>query len=237
LNALRPVLPIVLLASGCVSARSAVAPQVEPRVPVLLVHGIDDSSRTLEPLRRHLLEVGFTELEVVDLDPNDGAVGLGVAAVQVEAGARRLQARTGAPRIDVVAFSMGALISRYWLRRMPEHVPVRRFVSISGPHHGTLTGYLRSNDGARQMRPSSPFLQDLQRDEGEWDGVQVFSFWTPLDLMILPASSSRLAGAAQQTFPVIAHPLMLRDRRVFRAIVLALTEGRLASAAWAPSWP
>ena len=116
---------------------------------------------------------------------------------------------------------------------------VRTYVSISGPHHGTWTGYLRFNEGARQMRVGSPFIQDLGRDEGEWGGTAVYSFWTPLDLMIVPPSSSRLKGAREKTFRVIAHPLMLFDSGVMNAVAQALEglplQGR--SRARAPSWP
>jgi hypothetical protein len=47
-----------------------------------------------------------------------------------------------------------------------------------------------------------------------------------MDLMILPASSSKLEGARERTFPVILHPLMVSDGRVLRAVEEALSVER-----------
>jgi len=133
---------------------------------------------------------------------------------------------------------MGALVARYWLTRVPGHVPVRRYVSISGPHHGTWIGFARRNAGGEQMRPGSPFLQELAKDEGQWGPVEAYSFWTPFDLVIVPPSSSRLRGAVMRTFPVVLHPLMMSDARVLDAVIEALGGPRaLRPLERTPSWP
>lgn len=222
--------------AGC--ATLPPVPRLPDTLPVLLVHGIDDSSRGFSAMRARLARGGWAEVDAIDLTPNDGSSGIPALAAQVQRGVERLRARTGAAKVDVVAFSMGALVTRWYLMRLGGATAVRKFVSLSGPHHGTLLGYLRWNAGGEQMRPHSPLLDDLARDEGQWGGVEVLSFWTPLDVMIVPASSSRLEGAAHQTFPVLVHPLMLCDGRVLDAVEAALA-GRFAQqpGARAPQWP
>jgi triacylglycerol esterase/lipase EstA (alpha/beta hydrolase family) len=216
-----------VLASGC-ATMSAPLPNANvpktPHVPVLLAHGIDDTARNLRPIARRLHKLGWAEaeVEICEFHPNDGTGGLLPLVEQLDRSARALAARTGAEKIDIVAFSMGALVARYWLMRVPGHVPVRRYVSISGPHHGTLIGYLRWNAGGEQMRPNSRLLLDLAKDEGQWGAVEVYSFWTPLDLVVVPAISSRLKGAVERTFPVVLHPLMMYDGRVISAVAEAL---------------
>jgi triacylglycerol lipase len=195
----------------------------------LLIHGLDDDARGLRPMSDFLVARGWWDVQAIELTPNDGSSGLVALAQQVDRAAQVLVERTGTSEIDVVAFSMGALVARYWMRRMTPPAKVRTYVSISGPHHGTWTGYLRFNEGARQMRVGSPFVRDLERDEGEWGGTTVYSFWTPLDLMILPATSSRLKGAREKTFRVIAHPLMLFDEGVLAAVAQALAGVPLGS--------
>jgi triacylglycerol esterase/lipase EstA (alpha/beta hydrolase family) len=194
------------------------------RLPVLVVHGIDDTHQKVEPICQALRAAGWDQVATCDMVPNNGDAGIAELARQVKEAAQALQSRTGATHCDVVAFSMGALVSRYWLQRLAGKEMVRRFISIAAPHGGTLTAYARWNAGATDMRPGSPLLQDLQQEPLPWGDVQVTTFWTPFDLMILPASSGRLEGAVDRTFPVLAHPWMLTDRRVQRAIIQTLSQ-------------
>jgi triacylglycerol lipase len=227
------LVPLTLRAQGAPRDRAGTLSRplpggaVQSRLtPVLLVHGIDDDALTLGPLADELTRAGFQDVQRVELKPNDGAAPIAVLAEQVAEAARSLRTRTGSERIDVVGFSMGALVSRYYLQRLEGRDHVRRFVSISGPHAGTLMGWLRANPGARDMRPGSELLRGLAADEAPFGDVQVFTLWTPLDLMILPSWSSQLAGARERTIPVILHPLMLRDGRVLRSVQEALTVER-----------
>ena len=48
------------------------------------------------------------------------------------------------------------------------------------------------------------------------------SLYTPMDLVILPATSSRMKQARNISVPVLAHPLMVLDGRCLRAVVEAL---------------
>jgi triacylglycerol lipase len=210
--------------AGCASV-----PRVQPspeRVPVLFVHGIDDNPSAFEAIRREFQREGWPaeRLAVARLHPNNGQAPIEVLAWQVRRAAEGLRRRTGAERIDVVSFSLGALTTRYWLQALGGHAHVRRFVSLSGPHHGTYMAYTRNERALVQMRPGSDLLRDLNRPrEKPFGNTEVFSFWTPLDGTIVPAESSRLPGATERTFLVPLHPMMLGDPSVLSAVREALT--------------
>ncbi|MCE9673779.1 alpha/beta fold hydrolase [Myxococcus stipitatus] len=190
---------------------------------MLLVHGIDNDASAFDALRERLEREGWRHVHALSLTPNDGTEELPRLARQVATEAEALRARAGVSRVDVVGFSMGALVTRYWLQMMAGRERVRRFVSISGPHAGTWLAALRRGRGVAQMRPGSRLLRALQQDPAPWGDVEVHSFWTPWDLTILPASSSHLAGAVEErTFPVLLHPWMLTDERVLDAVEEAL---------------
>ena len=191
--------------------------------PLLCVPGIDDTSARFNKMRAALLKRGVDRVAVLDIIPSDGSIAFEVMAGQVQAAAQTLQQTTPAAKIDIVAFSMGTLAVRYYLQRLGGRSLVRRFISIAGPHHGTLMAYLRQNIGCRQMRPGSAWLRDLSADKNAWGGVEVFSFWTPLDLMIVPAHSSILEQGQTRTFGVLLHPWMLSDKRVIEAVAQTLT--------------
>jgi triacylglycerol lipase len=195
-----------------------------PPNPVLLVHGIYDTGRVFDSLAPKLRAEGW-HVETIDMVPNNGDASLAVLAEQVRDKVARMRAETGAPRVDLVAFSLGGIVSRYYLQRLGGAPQVQRFVTISSPHAGTLTGYVRWNPGVIEMRRGSAFLADLNRD---WSTtaqqVKVTSVWTPLDLMIVPANSSQLPGARNLTVPVALHPLMLVDNRCHALVLEALRE-------------
>jgi len=154
--------------------------------------------------------------------PPDGTLAIESMAEQVAGAVQGLLKEHSARQVDIVAYSMGSLVTRYYLQRLGGKAVVRRFVSIAGPHHGTLAAYLRNNLACRQMRPGSAFLNDLNGDEDLWGGVEVVSYWTPLDLMIFPAVTSRLARADNRRFWVLAHPFTVSDQRLMEAVVKTL---------------
>lgn len=197
--------------------------------PVLLVHGIDDTGAVFDAMRPHLQAAGF-QVESLDMVPNNGDASLTALAGQIRDKVEAVRLQTGSERVDVVAFSLGGIASRYYLQRLGGAERVQRFVTLSSPHHGTLTGFLRWNPGATELRTGSAFLADLNRD---WDAtarkVQVTSIWTPFDLMIVPAVSSRLPGATEVLVPVALHPWMLRDGRCAEAVAAALRQDQSSS--------
>ena len=194
-------------------------------VPVILIHGIDDTAALFRRMQPFLEQRGFS-VHSFNLTPNDGTASLGRLARQVEHYVRERLADGEA--FDIVGFSMGAMIARYYVQRLEGLARVRRFVTLAAPHHGTWTAYLRNNPGARDMRPGSPFLQDLNRNAESLSGLSFTSIWTPLDLMIVPSSSSRLSVGRSIPVLSLAHPLMVRDGRVLRLVESILTDGALS---------
>ena len=187
---------------------------------VLLVPGIWNTGQQFDPLRRTLEKGGVGPVRSVDLVPNSGAVPLHELARQVASAARRLRDECGSERVDVVGFSMGSLVSRYWIQRDGGRNLVRRFVSIAGPQRGTLLAFGSSLPGIRDMRPRSSLLRDLAGHDDVWREVELHCLWTPFDLMILPARSGVLPGARSVLrFPVLLHRHMIRDRRVIEAVL------------------
>jgi triacylglycerol lipase len=188
-------------------------------VPALLVHGIWNTGENFARMCAALEAAGIAPTRAIDLAPNDGRASIATLAEQVDAAAQRLAGEAGPSRIDVVGFSMGALVSRYWIQRLGGRARVRRFVSISGPHAGTASAYALPFAGVREMRPGSSLLADLARDADPWGDVEVHCIWTPYDLMVFPARSAILPRARTvKRFPVAMHRWMVTDARVISAV-------------------
>lgn len=186
---------------------------------VILVHGIFDTAKIFTSMSSWLQRSGFRPL-APNLTPSSGAVGLDELAAQL--GAFVDQHLSPEESFDLVGFSMGGLISRYYVQRLGGLDRVGRLITISAPHHGTYTAYALGNPGSKQMRPGSAFLEELNRDAPLLENVRFASVWTPLDLMILPAESSRLGVGEEFRIPVAIHPWMLRSRRSLELVAKLL---------------
>jgi triacylglycerol esterase/lipase EstA (alpha/beta hydrolase family) len=189
--------------------------------PVLLVHGINDTGAVFNKMAFYLRQQGLS-MYTVDLIPNNGSEVLEKLAQQV---ANYVNDTFEVARpVDIVGFSMGGIVSRYYIQRLGGINKVQRFITISSPHKGTIIAYGTWLAGAVQMRPNSDFINDLNADFKMLKQLNFTSIWTPYDLMILPATSSRLGIGKEVTIPVILHPLMLTDTRTLTIVADALRE-------------
>jgi triacylglycerol lipase len=187
--------------------------------PVVLVHGINDTGAKLRPIADCLHSLG-RPVYSVNLSPNDGSALLEVLASQLQ---NFIDQHIPAPQIfDLVGFSMGGMVTRYYMQRLGGIDRVEHYVTIAAPHQGTLAAYFTTRSGCVQMRPDSTFIQDLQQDVQMLAQVKFTSIWTPFDLIILPPASSQLAVGKEVQLPVAIHPWMVKDPRSITAVLAAL---------------
>ncbi|MBD2569347.1 esterase/lipase family protein [Anabaena lutea] len=191
------------------------------RHPVLLVHGLNDTGAVFNKMARYLRQRDWS-VHTLDLSPNNGAGVLDKLAQQVA----DYVAATFEPEqpLDVVGFSMGGIVSRYYIQRLGGINNVKRFITISSPHQGTVLAYGSWLPGCVQMRPNSPLLQDLNSDVEMLQQLNFTSIWTPYDLMIVPPRSSQMPVGKEFTLPVALHPWMLTDSRTLAIVADALVE-------------
>lgn len=194
---------------------------ISDRNPVVLVHGLNDTARVFDRLSGHLSRQGWSVYSL-DLSPSNGDRPLEDLSQQLATFVHSIF--TARQCFDLVGFSMGGIVSRYYLQRLGGLDRVQRFVSISSPHWGTQVAYLSQRPGCMQMRPTSPLLMELNRELHHLDRINVTTLWTPMDLMIVPARSSCLGIGQDYQVPVGLHPWMLYDRRSLERITAALTE-------------
>ncbi len=192
----------------------------QQRNPVLLVHGIWDTGKVFRRMIPFLNEGGWKVYDL-DLVPNHGVKGLDDLAQQV---ANKVEATFGSEQpFDLLGFSMGGIVSRYYVQRLGGINRVQRFISLSAPNHGTTIAYFNQGLGCVQMRPSSALLKDLNSDVAMLSQINFTSIWTPFDTMIVPADSSKMPVGENIVVPVLNHAWMLTDSKSLNAIATALS--------------
>ncbi len=177
---------------------------------VVLIHGIWDTFKTMQKMERVLRASGFDPL-VITLTPNGGQRPLDDLGKQVHLQIRK-RIPEGAP-FSIIGFSMGGLVARSYLRQFGDPARIETFISIASPHRGTWLAWLDGNPGVRDMRPGSQFLSAIDADAPRFSKTRWVTIRTPLDLIILPSTSSNLSWAKNHSVPVLAHPLLVLDDR------------------------
>ena len=134
---------------------------MSPKPPLVLVHGLWDTPNVFRRLRQHLEEwpapilaphlphkLGFTPLKTLAQDLE--------LAIDEAFGPDQT--------IDLLGFSMGAVISRTWLQLYGGHRRTRRFVSLGSPQNGTLVAQPWPRalvPGVADMKVGSALLRQL----------------------------------------------------------------------------
>lgn len=182
---------------------------------MVLVHGFADNGSEFRMLQKRLEKRG-AKVIVPKLKHPDGRGGLEKLAEGLK---QDIDKQFGPEDpIQIVAFSMGGLVSRYYLQDLDGASRCENFVTISSPHNGTLVAWLYPTEGAKQMRPNSRFLTSLRATEPGLGKMPVTSYRTPMDLIILPTDSSVWDRAENLKYPVLMHPLMLNSSPVLQDI-------------------
>jgi triacylglycerol lipase len=179
--------------------------------PLVLVHGLLDSPAVFGPLLRALgggrgdplipalpLRLGLTPIETAA-----GELGRWIDA-----------AYPGATPIDLLGFSIGGVIARTWIQHHGGHRRTRRFISVGSPQQGTLTAWpwpRRLFRGLADLRFGSALLRALNGDLTTLAGIDCHSFYSALDLAVLPGWQAVLPIGERTLLPVATHPQLLRD--------------------------
>lgn len=197
------------------------SPPTHPVCRAVLVHGFLETGLAFSQMKRCLEKQGV-QCFIAKLRPSDGRGGLDKLAEGLK---RDIDATYGPDQtISVIGFSMGGIVSRYYLQKLGGAARCEKFFTISSPHHGTLAAKIYPTKGALQMRPDSEFLKDLAETESNLGDMPVVSYRTPLDLVILPPTSSVWDRAVNIEHPALLHPLMVTSNTVITDIGKRLLE-------------
>jgi triacylglycerol esterase/lipase EstA (alpha/beta hydrolase family) len=165
---------------------------VNPR-PVLLVHGIIHNRSAFFPLKRELQKWGFQNIFTMNYSTRHGSVMGMVEEVSVEV--KKILDRTGASQVDIVAHSLGGLVSRYFMSVGEGRGKVNTLITIGSAHHGTKASVLLrpmlSGSISRDLQDGSYFINSMQMMEPSWDS-KIVSIYSPTDWTVWPRNSCLL---------------------------------------------
>ena len=202
-----------------------------PAPPVLLLHGYGCNSGYWVHLMP-MLDAAHISHACPDLEPLGGDIDGYVPAVARAVDA--LCVASGAPRVIILAHSMGGLAARAYIRSHGA-ARVARIITLGTPHHGTSLANLGLGANARQMRrarrgeaPESDWLRSLAGEEDAATRALVTSIFSHHDNIVAPQTSSCLPGARNIAFGGVGHVALGSNRLILSCIMheLAREEAR-----------
>ena len=182
--------------------------------PLLLVHGVGCNAGVWAGMRRYLEREGLGPVYAISYGPPLASIE--VFAEQLASRIAEVRRATGAKSVILVCHSMGGLVARAYLRRYGT-ADVTKLITIGTPHRGSRLAWMMFGTALTQMRPSSPFLAELNGASGAY-GIPVVSLWSWHDSMVAPQVSSRLDGAENIVVSGVAHNALLNDHDVWASV-------------------
>ena len=181
------------------------------RPPLVLVHGLLDTPAVFSRLRQQLAGRGPVLLSP-QLPLRFGRTPVRQAALRLHQWIETIAPGSGP--LDVLGFSMGGVIARTWIQQLGGQRRTRRFISLGSPQQGTWTAQPWSSrlfPGLADLKCGSDLLQELNSDLQGLRGVECYSFYSAVDLAVLPGWRAVLPVGTCRSLPVATHPQLLRD--------------------------
>jgi pimeloyl-ACP methyl ester carboxylesterase len=145
--------------------------------PVLILHGLFQVSQDMEDTKlfKNLSKTHYTE-SVEYLPPCfQDEVGSALGDIRnygsnLKMKIRAIKQATGAERVDIVGYSMGGLVARWYYQELGGSASTGKIIMLGTPNHGAespdpdiFDDDKYSNTAVVQMKPHSSFIQKLNR--------------------------------------------------------------------------
>jgi triacylglycerol lipase len=187
--------------------------------PLVLVHGFGGSRGDFLPMAWYLWTRGRKRSYRIQFDGGQTASHKAAALASF---VRRVVEVTGEPQVEIVAHSLGGVITRMALVEHGIAPLVRTAITLGSPHGGTYPARYASTRNTLDLRPDSELVRRLH--EAPWpDEVRGFSFYSHSDLVVLPPESAALEGTEQIDATPFTHYSYLVDPAGWAAVARALS--------------
>jgi pimeloyl-ACP methyl ester carboxylesterase len=210
-----PLLGLTLLSPG---ERSLEPLPDDGKRPIVWVHGLGGHAKNFVLMRTYFRLHGrkrTTSYPLRDGSIEDEARDLGAFILA-------LAERTGQEKIDVVAHSMGGVITRLALEDPAVRAKVGTLVTLGTPHAGTHLARLAATSRTLDLRPGSPVMDRLARQLPWVSPPRLVALYSENDTVILPVEAAQVEGAENVACHGTTHMGFLLEVGVFRKVLDAL---------------
>lgn len=187
--------------------------------PILFVHGYLGNNGDWVAMKNQFLADGWQDVELYAYNYSF-IVSNASSAAEIRDQVDRIITTTGATKVDIVAFSIGSISSRYYLKNLGGAAKVDAWVSLAGPNHGTsdVVNQNCQTTPCKEILPGSSFLTALNAVDETPGLTRYATFWSSCDGTIEPVLSVILIGATNTQVGCIQHIDFLTDVNVYKQV-------------------
>ena len=187
--------------------------------PIVLIHGLWNTSEIFKAIASKLEEKNF-EYYAPTLKHDFGLIS--IIEIAKDLNDLIIEKYGISQEIDILGFSMGGLIGRYWIKKFDGYKRTKRFISIGSPHKGTFTAQFVPSyplKGISEMKINSNFLKELSKNNHMLENIDCFSFYTKWDLMVFPGWKAYLPKGHKYSLSILKHKNLIRNTKAVNKIV------------------
>lgn len=177
--------------------------------PVLLVHGYTMNRACFLFIHLRLVLDGF-RVFTVNLYPP--LLSIESLSERVADKMDEIADKTGEKSAYLVCHSMGGLVARYYSNSPRGIGRVKQLITIATPHHGTRIAVLGKGKNAKEMKPGSDFLKQLNK----LALPKTYAIWSTLDNLIIPPEHAFIDGVSNISLPFKGHISLLYSNDVYK---------------------
>ena len=179
--------------------------------PIILIHGLWNTADIFSSITEKLDEIGI-EYFAPTLKHEYGMTS--IVELTNLLNDKILEKYGLEKELDILGFSMGGIIGRYWIKKFDGYKRTRRFITVGSPHKGTLASQLVPKypfRGISEMKINSLLLRDLSKSDYLLSDISCISFFTYWDLMVIPGWRSYLNAGEKVALNIYKHKNLVRN--------------------------
>ena len=193
-------------------------PVTQPRSPVLIIPGVFESWRFMQPVAEHLFGRGHPVHVLDELGFNTRAIPDLAAIVSAYLEQEDLH------DVTIVAHSKGGLIAKQALGQPGTLARVRHLIAVNTPFNGSRYASLFLLPHVRMFAPKGPVIRGLSLETDV--NRRITSLYSAFDPHI--PETSLLDGAENIVLPIVGHFRPLGDPRTLDLVAAILERGNPA---------
>ena len=187
--------------------------------PIILIHGLWNKADIFDSITSKLDKIGV-EYFAPTLNHDYGMIS--IVALTNLLNDLILEKYGYEKELDILGFSMGGIIGRYWIKKFNGYKRTRRFITVGSPHNGTLASQLIPKypfRGISEMKINSTLLKELSKYDYLLNEINCISFFTYWDLMVFPGWRAILNSGEKISLKIYKHKNLVRNRIAVEKII------------------